>query len=370
MSHAEGSERLRVMFDARWWVSGPISNRSVQRELILAWLESFDDDDVLLAVPAAQAAEASAEVGGRATVVPTRVSPHGVSVIAELPLLGRRHQADVLITHNFTPAAGRSATFVHDFLFLSNPEWFTAKERAYFALMPLSIRRAGTVFTSSASEARRVARYGRLSSEPVPVGLALGTASEAPSIPVQELASTSRFLLTVGRLNARKNLQMVISAALASGAVTPHSPLVVVGEKSGKAEDLLPEASAAVESGALRFLGRVSDGELNWLYEQTALFLFLTLDEGFGLPTIEALRAGAPQLVSDIPVFREILGENAAYVDPRDRERVTDAIGRAVAAPPPAPTRDSVLARYSWLRSATTMREAIMHTAGAAGSRR
>ena len=82
--------------------------------------------------------------------------------------------------------------------------------------------------------------------------------------------------------------------------------------------ELAPAVRAAVDEGTIRFLGRIDDGALAWLYCHAELFVFMSLDEGFGLPPVEALTFGCPVLVSDIPVFRETLGGAARYADPTD----------------------------------------------------
>ena len=285
------------------------------------------------------------------------MSPQGISAIVELPFVARRARADVTITHNFTPAFGPAGVFIHDYMFLTRPEWFTRTERAYFSLMPLTARRARWLFTSSCSEADRISRlsHGRTV---VPVGLAVGSslAGADPRKPEGLDGVDGDFLLCVGRLNARKNLANTIVAALDSGRVTEQSPLVIVGEPQGRGADLPEAVTAAVQRGAIRFLGFIDDGELAWLYGRASALLFLTRDEGFGLPALEALHFGTPVVVSDIPVFREILGTRATFADPDDVSDITDAIRNAPARTPAIDTSDL---GYSWSASVQAMREAI-----------
>ncbi len=113
-----------------------------------------------------------------------------------------------------------------------------------------------------------------------------------------------------------------------------------------------------MESGAVRFLGFVSDAQLAWLYATSNLFVFASLDEGFGMPALEALHFGAPVLVSDIPVFREILGDHAQYVAPTDVAAVTSAIDAMAHTPRPEPLDPESLG-YSWRTSAQTIRAAL-----------
>ena len=352
-------DRLRVLFDGYWWVHGPRSNQQVERGFIFAWADEFPDDEITVAVPHADVDRARAELPARVAVRGTRVSPQGISAIVELPLLARRIGADLVITHNFTPLFGRSAVFVHDVLFETNPEWFTTKERAYFWLMTATMRRADVVYSSSRTEGERIQRFGRAKRPVVPIGMGLspGLATTDPA-PVDELADVDGFVLVVGRLNVRKNLATVLQAAARSSVVTPKFPIIVVGEPSGRSAPLPAEVSAAVESGAVRFLGFVSDAQLVWLYAHTNLFVFASLDEGFGMPALEAVHFGAPVLVSDIAVFREILGEHAEYVSPTDVAALTAAIERMAHRPRPEPIDPETLG-YSWRSSAQRMRAAL-----------
>ncbi|MET0787849.1 MAG: glycosyltransferase family 1 protein [Cellulomonas sp.] len=321
---------MRVLVDGYWWAAGPLSNRQVQREIIRHWVDLFDDE-LTMVVPHKVLSEVEGPPG--VTCVGTRLWPHGVASVVDYPRIARRVGADVAVVHNFTPWTGRSAVFVHDVMFQTNPEWFTLPERAYLQLVPWTLRRADVVATSSHHEAERIAQHNRGIATVVPIGLAVGTelASATPTRPAG--VDDGEFVLSVGRLNVRKNLGRLFTAAARSGAITPTRPLLVVGEPEGARADLGPDVRDAVSSGAIRFLGRVDDGELAWLYKNAGLFVYISLDEGFGLPPVEALAFGCPVLVSDIPVMRENLGASAAYVDPLD----VDAIAAALQAPPVTP---------------------------------
>jgi glycosyltransferase involved in cell wall biosynthesis len=353
---------MRVLFDGFWWVRGPVSNRQVLREFVLAWAQQHPGDELIVAVRHRDREAARADLPAAVTIVGTRLSPQGVSAIAELPFVARRVHADITITHNFTPAFGTSAVFVHDYMFLTSPEWFTLKERAYFSLMPLTARRARWLFTSSRSEADRISGLsgGR---EVIPIGLAVGSglAHARPRKPTGLEGIDGRFLLCVGRLNARKNLATTIQAALASGRVTEPTPLLIVGEPQGRHAELPPDVAEAVRCGAVRFLGFIDDDELAWLYGNASALLFLTRDEGFGLPALEALHFGAPLVMSDLPVFRETVGERATFVDPMDVPAIAAAIQ---ALPPRIESLDTTTIGYSWDLSVRRMREAVVARLG------
>ncbi|KQN45610.1 hypothetical protein ASE87_03345 [Frigoribacterium sp. Leaf44] len=119
-----------------------------------------------------------------------------------------------------------------------------------------------------------------------------------------------------------------IHGALESGTLSPEAPLVIVGEASGLMNDRTEEILAAERRGDVVFLGFVPDAQLIWLYGNCRFMVFLSLDEGYGLPPLEALSAGATVLASDIPVMREVLGGSATYVDPLDVGEISRSIKR------------------------------------------
>jgi glycosyltransferase involved in cell wall biosynthesis len=358
-SAVQTSGAMRILIDAYWWVEGPLSNRQVMREFVFAWATVFPADELILAVPRRHRGLATADVPPGVELVTTRLRPHGVAAILETNRLAKRSGADVALNQNFAPLRGRSAVFLHDVLFQTNPEWFTRAERTYFALMPLFAPRAGAVLTSTHNEAERIQKHNPKITNVVPVGLAVGSELlEIPPSQPSKAMGRARYMLSVGRLNVRKNLAFTFSAALESGVVSPELPLLVVGEHDGVGVELDSNVRAAVDDGSIVFLGQVTTGELKWLYQNARLFVFLSLDEGFGLPPLEALSFGCPVLVSDIPVFHETLGPEASYTDPYDLPSAAEAIARCLK---PAAGRPDINPAQlpTWTGCVTQLREAV-----------
>ena len=325
---------MKVLLDGYWWVAGQPSGRRVVDSVVRTWSAVFPDDDLTVAVPARHLAQARELVGDAPiTLAPVSRSPHGVSVLTEL---GRLGDPDVVLAQNFTPLRSRAlrATFIHDLMFDEHPEFFTRLERAYFAGMPWSARRADLVLTSTEAEADRIARVRPvLAGKVVPVGLSVPESfrSRQATRPALDLTPGS-FLLCVGRLNVRKNVARLVEAVLRDDLVTAEQPLVVVGEPDGKSIGVL------ADDPRVRFVGGVDDGALAWLYENCRLFVFPSLDEGFGLPVVEAALAGAPMVLSDIPAFRE-LAPTAVFTDPHDVAAMAATVRAQLAGPPgPSPT--------------------------------
>ena len=347
---------MRVLFDGYWWHRGPGANRTVQREFIRAWARQFPDDRLVVAL---RADADPLELPPGASVVRTHAWPHAASNHWELPLLARNERADLIVCHNYAPAAGDALVFVHDVMFEEHPEWFSRTERLYFRPMLPWAKHAAAVATSTRTEAARMLRLAPALAPPVVTGLGVppglsGTPRRPGVVP-----EGSEFTVTVGRLNVRKNLGTVMLAASRAARITPSSPLYVVGSTahSGLAATIPERARPLLEDGRIVMLGAVPDEELAWLYANTALTVSLSLDEGFGMPSVEAAHFGSPLLASDIPVFRETVGDCAAFVPPLDDLAVAGAIDAAWGVRPAVGARS--VDRYSWDASVLALGDAV-----------
>ncbi|MEX8058195.1 glycosyltransferase family 4 protein [Microbacterium sp. 16-032] len=309
---------MRVLFDAFWWHRGPIANRTVMREIVFGWSRRFPEDEILLAVRARHRDLVDVPPEGR--VVTTRLSPQALANVVELPAQARRHRVDLVVSHNYTSPFTRNAVFIHDLLFEESPHWFTRKERLYFWPMSRLAACASTVFTSSRTEAARIERLHPRLSPVLATSLAISPALAGASPRTPEVVPTNwdGFWLCVGRLNRRKNLDTALRGAVSSGLLSPTHPLIIVGsaEYSGATTELPKNIRTLVDVGHVIFAGRVSDGELRWLYTNASCLIFMSRDEGYGLPPAEARFFGTPVVVSDIPVMRELVPDAHAFVDP------------------------------------------------------
>ncbi len=159
---------------------------------------------------------------------------------------------------------------------------------------------------------------------------ALGAAAEAPAslAPLPELP---RYVLAVSTLEPRKNYPNLIRAW--ERVVHRHDPalrLVIVANPGWREEAILREMAPHVRAGGILHLQDVPRDELAALAREAACFAHPSFGEGFGYPPLEALAAGTPAIVSDIPVFRWLLGEAVLFVDPYDVEAIADGIARLV----------------------------------------
>lgn len=319
---------MRVLFDAYWARSGPPSGRMVVTETVRAWNKEFPDDELIALV---KTGEASPRLPAAVSILETRLRPHALAV-STLSRLAKKTSADAVITQNFAVRSRNSSVFLHDAIFQSNPEFFTKAERTYFRLITASLPNANNVFTSSQTEAARIVRQNIGLDVVHPVGLAMGQGLlAAASVRPAALGIVDGFVLAVGRLNVRKNLAAVFDAVTHSNRFSPTFPLLVVGERDGKTSSLSQEVKNMIDCGQIRFLGGVPDSQLRWLYENASAMVFPSLDEGYGLPPLEAAYFGCPVLLSDIPVFRELYSGIATFVDPRKPLDISEKLDMVLA---------------------------------------
>lgn len=128
------------------------------------------------------------------------------------------------------------------------------------------------------------------------------------------------YALTVSRVDTRKNharMLLAFEAAVRAGA--PHR-WVVAGPRGAGAEEFESAlASSAVRERVVR-LDFVPDTELRALYAGAGAFLFASLDEGFGLPPLEAAALGVPVVASSAGSLPEVLGDGALLPNPLDEQ--------------------------------------------------
>ncbi|MGN6549712.1 MAG: glycosyltransferase family 4 protein [Pararhizobium sp.] len=140
-----------------------------------------------------------------------------------------------------------------------------------------------------------------------------------------------QFFLTVGTIEPRKNHDVLIDAyARLPRDFRRAHPLVFVGQP-GWGRLTSRHADALRQEGSVRFTGYADEPTLAAYYASAAALLFPTIYEGFGIPVAEAMAAGLPAIVSDIPIMHEVAGESASYVSAREPEAWAAAIGTAAA---------------------------------------
>ena len=218
--------------------------------------------------------------------------------------------------------AGLRTTTVHDLVPLRFPEWTTKQTRKmHTAKYSETARRCDLVFANSAFTARDVERTLGVPRERIRVAHPGIDPRYSPDGPRPDLGGP--YLLSVGTLEPRKNLGVVIEAYRLLRREQPDLRLVLVGAEGwGEGPELAGDG--------IRWLGFVPGDELAELYRGAAVFVYASLFEGFGIPVVEALASGVPVVCSSHESLDEACGGSALRADPRDPAAFAAAIREAL----------------------------------------
>ena len=148
----------------------------------------------------------------------------------------------------------------------------------------------------------------------------------------------SDYLLVLGTLEPRKNLKNLFQAVrilIAEGSWPKEKKLIIVGAKGWQDASISDDVKKLSALDVARRLGYISRESLPGIFAGAQALLMPSLYEGFGMPVAEALAVGCPVVCSDIPSFREIVGNcNAAASFHRtDLLSMVDAYRRLVVEP-------------------------------------
>lgn len=135
------------------------------------------------------------------------------------------------------------------------------------------------------------------------------------------------YVFSISTIEPRKNFDRLLAAHLhLPAALRQRAPLVIAGGKGWGSVLARPEADAAIRDGSVRLLGHVPDDELVVLTSRAEVFAYVSLYEGFGLPVVEAMAAGAPVVASSTTAVGELAAGAARLVDPLDERAIGEGL--------------------------------------------
>jgi glycosyltransferase involved in cell wall biosynthesis len=258
----------------------------------------------------------------------------------QLALLQRKHRIDLLHVQYRMPllAFGACAVTIHDTLFETHPQFFKKKFLRMARLTGRrSVKKAALLMTVSEFSLREIARlYGV---DPLAITItgngvdlarfhpasAEGTDDWNGADLVRALgAEPGRYLVTVGRLEPRKNHLNLVRAY--ARLAEPRPPLLIVGQRDFEHDDAFAEVEKLGLSGEITFLERVADAELPALVRHARVFVYPSHAEGFGMPVLEAMASGVPVVTSNTAALVEVARGAALTVDPDDPKAIAAAI--------------------------------------------
>jgi glycosyltransferase involved in cell wall biosynthesis len=224
----------------------------------------------------------------------------------------------------------RNVLTMHDVCVLEHPEYYAREYAlAYRALWRIVAKRAAFIITVSDYCRERISEILGVSPDRLAVThLGVDPRFRPPAAGAVEqskrrLGLTGRYVLSVGALSERKNLRRLLEAW--KRAQPTDATLLLVG-RGGLAFSTMT-GLAELPPRAMH-VPHVDDETLIALYGGASAFLYPSVYEGFGLPILEAMAAGAPVITSNVTAMPEVAGGAALLVDPFDVDDIARAVGR------------------------------------------
>ena len=255
----------------------------------------------------------------------------------DLPALTKKNALDMIHTQSVLPApvSCKRLVTVHDVLYERFPQYFSPVFRARSkVLMRYAAANADHLFTVSEYSRNEISELYRIPAERISViynganttRLAAPAASDAQVLANRNLAAKG-YILSVGRLEPRKNHDTLIRAYALLEENAP--PLVIVGQRDFRFTGIFERIKELHLDGRIRIFEDVTDQELPALYRHAAVFAYPSFAEGFGMPVVEAMAAGAAVVASNNTGIAEIASHGEVLlVNPHNVEEVAQAIRR------------------------------------------
>src|SRR5712691_307129 len=143
-------------------------------------------------------------------------------------------------------------------------------------------------------------------------------------IPPVSRVEREKIILHVGAIQKRKNIARLVDAF---ERIPADWRLVLAGSAGFGSAEILGK----IDNKRISVLGYVSDAELSGWYARAMILAFPSLDEGFGIPVLEAMAAGVPVITSDRSALAEVAGDAALLVNPESVEELAEALRRMIA---------------------------------------
>ncbi|MCB9821107.1 glycosyltransferase family 4 protein [Candidatus Nomurabacteria bacterium] len=237
----------------------------------------------------------------------------------------------------------KTAVVVHDTEFITNPSSLDNKRQGLMSYLlptgsdylcrtvPGSMRRADIVITTSATVKEEFVRLLNIDSSKIVVTGIPPHPIYAPSAnrPVLPLNLKSRkFIYYQATIEPRKNHMNLLKAyELLPNKISSRYPLVLGGGYGWGNRQFFSYINKLKEKGYMIYhLGYVDEATKLVMYQNAAIYVQPSLNEGFGMPILEAMACDTPTVVSDIPVFREVCRKASIYFDPKSSEAIKEAI--------------------------------------------
>jgi glycosyltransferase involved in cell wall biosynthesis len=226
---------------------------------------------------------------------------------------------------------GKVVTTIHDLTPIrlrglpGNSTVYQLKSRVFGWVTKKAAKKSAAILTGTNHVKQEIVNFTGVSSDKIIV-----TPEAADEIPGEAKTVVNlvdkKFIFYAGRAQPHKNLEKLIQSFEILYTSQPELYLVLVGKKDSSYERTEKLAAQSPARENIVFTGFIEDVELKWLYQNTQVYVFPSLSEGFGLPGLEAMVHGCPVVSSNATCLPEVYEDAAIYFDPSNPQEIAEKI--------------------------------------------
>lgn len=253
---------------------------------------------------------------------------------------------------------------IHDLLFMDYPQYFPLSYRIKNKYMfKRSAKRADILLTVSEYSKNEIVRHFQIDSNRIAVtpNAVLPILSDMKQEDVRKKWNLDKYILTVGRVEPRKNFLTLLKAFVELKLYEKEYKLVIIGTPDlayTEFYDYYTSLAGDIKNAVI--MDRASFPELVSLYKNASLFVFPSLAEGFGIPPLEAIEYGCPLLCSNVTAMAEFGLPNEIMFNPNDIEELKLKMTNVLNGLCHQIDVEVLGSKYTWARSAEILYQMII----------
>lgn len=286
-----------------------------------------------------------ASVNGEIALRGSRLLP-GLLTIGQIEIARAAHRKGLALVHDPTGCAplwftsAKRVVTIHDVIPYIYPETSSRLDwMIHHYWLPLIVKRLDAIITISERSKSDLLLHLPAKQESIIVIPPAASPKYRPlgSMEIEmrllRLGISFPYILYVGSIEARKNLDRLLEAYAQFRSWSEKWKLVIVGASKWKFSSVFSTLEQLHLTSDVHFTGYVPEADLPVLYNGASLFVFPSIYEGFGLPVLEAMACGTPVITSNCSSLPEAAGEAAILIDPMDINAIAYAIQQVLGEP-------------------------------------
>jgi len=236
---------------------------------------------------------------------------------------------------NFTTISKKTkhVLTIHDISFALYPKFYSLKQRMWHKIInpKKQCQKANLIIVPSQSTKNDLVKHFKIEKDKIRViypGIKKIIVNENNDEEIRNRYNLpNKYILFLGTIEPRKNIITLIESFEKTVKKLNHNyKLVIAGAKGWKNKDIYKRAKQSKYSDLIRFIGYVNKKDKNAIYSMSEVFVYPSIYEGFGFPTLEAMANKTPVITSNRSSLSEILENSALLINPNKPKEIGDGI--------------------------------------------